>query len=84
MFLKKNVFLYNKIFKEIIIDDIYRVNLAEGRFIRMCDHLEEYIMILIKDKIEEQYFKNDKFKEIRQGIIRFEKKGQVTIKLKDE
>ncbi|VFF10401.1 hypothetical protein CDIF29631_04014 (plasmid) [Clostridioides difficile] len=50
----------------------------------MCDHLEEYIMILIKDKIEEQYFKNDKFKEIRQEIIRFEKKGQVTIKLKDE
>ncbi|HHQ8875479.1 hypothetical protein ACWJU5_16160 [Clostridioides difficile] len=41
-------------------------------------------MILIKDKIEEQYFKNDKFKEIRQEIIRFEKKGQVTIKLKDE
>ncbi|HBG0867813.1 TPA: hypothetical protein KPG21_000468 [Clostridioides difficile] len=88
LFLKKTVLLYNKIFKKIVNDYIYRFSLKGGRFIRMYGHSEEYIMILIKNKIAEQYSKNSKIKEMRQNsevekmrqeMIKLEEKGNIVI-----
>ncbi|EQJ88628.1 hypothetical protein [Clostridioides difficile] len=45
----------------------------------MYDDLEECIMILIKNKIVEQYSKNSEIKEMRQEIIKLERKGNVVI-----
>ncbi|HHY0047905.1 TPA: hypothetical protein ACVT6Z_001494 [Clostridioides difficile] len=79
LFLKKTVLLYNKIFKKLVNDYIYRFGFGEKGIIRMYDDLEECIMILIKNKIVEQYSKNSEIKEMRQEIIKLERKGNVVI-----
>ncbi|EOY7170356.1 hypothetical protein NQ830_12275 [Clostridioides difficile] len=79
LFLKKTVLLYNKIFKKLVNDYIYRFGFGERGIIRMYDDLEECIMILIKNKIVEQYSKNSEIKEMRQEIIKLERKGNVVI-----
>ncbi|MCC0783550.1 hypothetical protein IR152_10740 [Clostridioides sp. ES-S-0108-01] len=79
LFLKKTVLLYNKILKKLVNDYIYRFGFGESGIIRMYDDLEECIMILIKNKIVEQYSKNSEIKEMRQEIIKLERKGDVVI-----